>query len=363
MIRLAILGTRGIPACYGGFETFAEQLATRLVGQGVDVTVFCPTNACKSDGAYRGVTLKYVKSPSLGKFSEMIWDAQCFWAARHGFDVVYMLGVGASFAAWVPRLFGSSVWINCDGLEWKRTKWTLPQRAYLALAELLSVLFTSRIIADSAAIEKYLRGRYFNLQRVSTIAYGADLPTGKPTPKLLEEWSLQPDAYYIVVCRLEPENHVLEIVEGFEKSNSTLPLVILGNIENPNTYVRKLLEHRGARIRFMGAIYDKQKLAALRFYARAYMHGHSVGGTNPSLLEAMACSNLVIAHDNPFNREVLGDFGVFFKTSAELACTVDAIDAGQIDKATLRQGAKERIQERYRWDQIAAAYLKLLRAD
>jgi glycosyltransferase involved in cell wall biosynthesis len=357
-MKLAILGTRGIPARYGGFETFAEQLATRLTGLGVDVTVFCPSDSRKGDAAYRGVTLKYVKSPTLGKFSEMVWDARCFWAARRGFDVVYMLGVGASFAAWIPRLFGSVVWLNCDGLEWKRTKWTLPQRAYLALAEALSVLFASRIIADSAAIEEYLRRRYCGLRHVSTIAYGADIPTEKPNPSLIEERGLQPDDYYIVVCRLEPENHLLEIVEGFEQSNSRLPLVVLGNIENPNAYVQKLLEHRGAQIRFVGTVYDKKKLAALRFYARSYMHGHSVGGTNPS----MACSNLVIAHDNPFNREVLGDFGVFFKTSAELASTVDAIDAGRIDKNMLREGAKERIRERYLWDQIAEAYLELLQA-
>jgi glycosyltransferase involved in cell wall biosynthesis len=135
--------------------------------------------------------------------------------------------------------------------------------------------------------------------------------------------------------------------------------VVLGNVENPNAYVRALLAKRGDRVRFLGTIYDREKLAALRFFARSYFHGHSVGGTNPSLLEAMACSNLVIAHDNPFNREVLGDSGIFFRTSAELASAVDAIDAGRVDIRMLQRGATDRTRTRYQWDRIADAYLEL----
>ena len=361
MIRLAILGSRGIPARYGGFETFAEQLATRLVEHGVNVTVFCPAPSPKSEETYRGVTLKFVKFPKLGKYSEMFWDARCFCVAWRGFDVVYMLGLGGAFAAWVPRLFGSDVWVNTDGIEWRRTKFNWPQRTYLALAEALSVLFASRIIADAAAIAAYLRGRYLGVKKISTIAYGAVPPTETPNEMLIKEWGLNPEGYYIVVCRLEPENHLLEIIEGFERSNSDLPLVILGNVENPNAYVKTLLAHRTDQVRFIGEVYDRKKLEALRFYARAYMHGHSVGGTNPSLLEAMACSNLVIAHDNPFNREVLGDAGVFFRTSGELASTLDCIDAGEIDKGILRNAAANRIRVHYLWDHVTEAYLELLR--
>ncbi|MGA8729421.1 MAG: DUF1972 domain-containing protein [Terracidiphilus sp.] len=363
MLKLAILGTRGIPARYGGFETFAEELAVRLVSRGASVTVFCPAHSTKSDETYRGVTLRFVRFPALGKYSEMFWDAICFCKARRQFDVVYMLGLGGAFAAWVPRLFGAAVWINTDGIEWKRTKFTKPQRAYLALAEALSVLFATRIIADSAAIAAYLRERYPRLKRVSTIAYGAEFPSTEPDQKLIEEWDLLPDAYYIVVCRLEPENHVLEIVEGFGRSNSTLPLVVIGNVENPNAYVRRLLGYQSARVRFKGTVFDRKRLEALRFYARGYMHGHSVGGTNPSLLEAMACSNLVIAHDNPFNRETLGEFSIFFKTAAELTSAVNHIDAGKVDKSVLRIGARDRVGERYLWDQIAESYLALLRTE
>ena len=363
MKKLAILGTRGIPARYGGFETFAEQLATRLAARGVDVTVFCPSASPKISETYRGVTLRFEPFPDLGKYSEMVWDGRCFCTARRGYDVVYMLGLGGAYAAWVPRLFGAEVWVNTDGVEWKRTKFNWPQRTYLALAEALSVLFATRVIADSGAIATYLRQRYPGLRRVSTIAYGADIPAVMPNETLIREWGLESKGYYIVVCRLEPENHVLEIVEGFEQSNSPLPLVILGNIENPNAYVRALLAHNGDRIRFLGTVYDKEKLAALRFCARAYMHGHSVGGTNPSLLEAMACSNLVIAHDNPFNREVIETSGLFFKTRADLAAHVDAIDVAQVDGQMLAKQARERIRARYEWGQIADSYLELLARD
>jgi glycosyltransferase involved in cell wall biosynthesis len=362
LVDLAILGTRGIPARYGGFETFAEQLAIRLAEKGIHVTVFCPSDGAKADTVYRNVTLRYIPSTPLGKFTEMIWDARCFWAARRGFRVVYMLGVGASFAAWLPRVYGSHVWINPDGIEWKRAKWSLPQRIYLALAEALGVLFASRIIADANAIAQYLSRKYPPLRRISTIAYGAEIPAGQPEERLLQEWNLTPDGYYLVVCRLEPENHVLEIIEGFESSQSPLPLIILGRVESPNAYVRQLLRHRSERIRFAGTVFDAARLAALRYYTRAYIHGHSVGGTNPSLLEAMACSSLVIAHDNPFNREVLGETCLFFSTRKSLADAINQVDAGIIDARPLRSHALERVHAEYTWDRIASLYFDLLQS-
>ncbi len=208
---------------YGGFETFAEQLATRLTTRGVDVTVFCPAPAPRSDETYRGVTLKFIKRPVLGKYSELFWDALCFCVARHDFDVVYMLGLGGTFMAWVPMTF----WCYGYGLiqmesSGKRTKFTWPQRFYLSVAEALGVVFSNRIVADSAAIAAYLHHRYPGLKRASMIAYARTLsPTKKPDQELIEEWALRLDEYYLIVCRLEPENHVLEILEGFEQSDSS----------------------------------------------------------------------------------------------------------------------------------------------
>jgi glycosyltransferase involved in cell wall biosynthesis len=360
-MKLAILGTRGIPARYGGFETFAQELSIRLVAKGVDVTVYCPASSTKPDEEYRGVRLKYVKLPRLGPFDQMFWDAECFCHSAGHFDVVYMLGMGGAFAAWVPRMWGSRVWINTDGVEWRRTKWNLIQRSYVMLVEALSVLFSSRVIADSRAIEDYLHQRYRGVARVSTISYGAYPVRERPDSSTLRELELVPSEYYAVVCRLEPENNVLEIIEGFEASTSRLPLVIVGDVSRQNSYVRQLLQHETDRVRFVGTIYDHARLVALRYHSRAYFHGHSVGGTNPSLLEAMACSNLVIAHDNPFNREVLSDAGLYFRSPQDLGSVIASIERAEIDESTLKRKAFERIICHYRWETIAEAYLQLLK--
>lgn len=362
-MKLAILGTRGIPARYGGFETFAEEIASRLATHGVDVTVFCPSKDARKDEVYRGVRLAFVKYPAESKFSEVLWDVKCFWAARRGFDVVYMLGVGASFGAWIPRLAGAKVWINSDGLEWKRTKWSPAQRLYLAVAEALGLALASRIIADSPAIKDYLRARYIRVKRVSTIAYGAEIPTRPPDQSVLGEWGLNPYRYSLVVCRLEPENHVLEVVVGYQRANSTIPLIILGDIRNPNAYVKRLLAHASDHVRFIGTIYDKERLQALRYYSSAYIHGHSVGGTNPSLLEAMACSNLVVAHDNAFNRCVLQDAGLFFRDPESLASALQELESNTSQIQILRDRARNIISSHYHWDQIADEYLHLLRSE
>jgi glycosyltransferase involved in cell wall biosynthesis len=232
---------------------------------------------------------------------------------------------------------------------------------YLAVAEAASVLFASRIVADADTIAEYLRDRYPGLKKISTIAYGADIPTLTPQRQILDDWKLNPDGYYLIVCRLEPENNVLEILEGFERAKSSLPLVVLGNLENPNAYVRKLLEFGSDRIRFAGTLFDRDRLNALRYYARAYFHGHSVGGTNPSLLEAMACSNLVIAHDNPFNREVLGDSGLHWSTCDDLASIVSAVDGLRVNAEVRGRKASEIVRSRYQWDHIADVYLGLLK--
>ncbi|MGD0095166.1 MAG: DUF1972 domain-containing protein [Terracidiphilus sp.] len=359
-MRLAILGTRGIPARYGGFETFAEMIATSLAAFGVDVTVFCPAPSQRHDATYRGVTLKYVVSLRLRSLSETVWDVLCFWKARKGYDVVYMLGVGAGFAAWIPRLHGAAVWINPDGLEWKRKKWMWLQRMYLAAAEALSVRFATRIIADSEAIAEYLREKYEKEKKITTISYGAVIPARPPDRALITKWRLSLRSYYIVVCRLEPENHVLEIIEGFEASRSSRQLVIVGDIGKHTSYIQGLVRHQSNQVRFLGTIYDKDELSALRYYACAYVHGHSVGGTNPSLLEAMACSSLVMAHDNPFNREVLGACGLYWSTPRGVTAMINAVDELHVDADTRRKQAVEIIRCQYTWEQVTTAYADAL---
>lgn len=359
--RIAILGTRGIPARYGGFETFAQELSVRLAQRGVDVTVFCEDDGGSPRPASFGpVHLEYVPRRQLGGLSTIVFDLQSLWRARRGFDVVYMLGYGASVFCWIPRVWGTEVWINMDGVEWARSKWSAPARAYLRLMERIAMFTPSRVIADAEGIRAHLVQRHRRIPACSMIPYGARLVTAPPAPGPLAEWGLSPDGYYIVVCRLEPENHVLEIIEGYARSESPHPLVVLGDHRSGTAYVQRLLEVRDPRVRLVGTVYDDAKLLALRYHARGYFHGHSVGGTNPSLLEAMGAGNAIIAHDNVFNREVAGAAAVYFAGTADLPAVVQDLERDPAARARMRDVALERVRTRYDWELIADAYAALL---
>lgn len=357
-MKLAILGTRGIPARYGGFETFAEQLAVRLVGRGHEVTVFCE----ETDGAseqYKGVRLRYLAAPKLGPLSTLVFDAECLWKARHGFDVIYMLGYGSSAFCWVPRVWGSQVWINMDGLEWARAKWGTIARWYFRLAEGIAMWSPNRIIADATAIKTSLQARHRRLPPCDVIPYGCEI-VESACPDELESLGLLPGSYYLVVCRFEPENHVREIIEGFLASRSSARLVLVGDHARKSAYVEMLARYRSERLLFTGPVYDASRLQAMRYFCRAYIHGHSVGGTNPSLLEAMGCGNLVIAHDNPFNREVLGNSAPFFSDQRTVTAAIDLVDSEKADATAMKAQVVERVKQYYTWERITNHYCELL---
>jgi glycosyltransferase involved in cell wall biosynthesis len=357
-MRLAILGARGIPARYGGFETFAEQLAVRLVERGHEVTVFCEASTEQADGEYKGAKLHRVRAYALGPLSTIAYDARCLWQARSAFDVIYMLGYGSSALCWVPRIWGVQVWINMDGLEWARGKWGTFARWYLRLAEAIAMRTPDRIIADSAAIKANLQSRHRQLPPCDVIPYGCEIV---PAARLeeLRSFGLEAGAYYLVVCRFEPENLVREIVEGFLNSDTRARLVLVGDNTRKSAYVASLAKYKSDRLLFTGAVYDQPRIQALRYFCRAYLHGHSVGGTNPSLLEAMGCGNVVIASDNPFNREVLGDTGLFFADSAAVTACIHAIDAAP-DLVRFKHGVLERVKRFYTWDRITDYYCELI---
>lgn len=362
--RLALLGTRGIPARYGGFETFADELGQRLARYGVAVTVFCEARSAEAPSEYRGVHLEYVPAPKLGPLTTILFDFRCLWRARKGFDVVYMLGYGSSLFCFIPRLFGSKVWINMDGIEWKRAKWTRAARAYLKIMEGIALRMPNRIVVDADAIRANLAARYRRLPDCVVIPYGAKLLEAAPSTDSLREWGLLPGAYYLAVCRLEPENHVLEIVQGLAASSSKLPLIVVGDHRSDTPYVQLLLAmRRDPRIRFVETVYEEAKLQPLRYYCRAYFHGHSVGGTNPSLLEALGCGNAVIAHDNPFNREVAGDAAVYFASTDAIPTLVALMDANESRRTAMGNRAREIVVGRYTWKQVTDRYLRLLHAD
>lgn len=360
-MKLAILGTRGIPARYGGFETFAEELAVRLANRGVDVTVYCEAGQEDAPESHKGVRLEYIPSPDFGPLTTILFDIRCLIDARKRFDAVYMLGYGVSAFCFIPRIYGSNVWINMDGIEWGRAKWGLAARVYLKAMEAFAMYSPNRIIADAQGIKGFLEGRHRRVPPCDVIAYGAHVVDSVPQDAVLGEMGIETGGYYLVVCRLEPENHLLEIIEGFNASGSVSPLVIVGNHDIDTPYVKRLKAVSGKGVRFAGAVYDEAKLKALRYHCMAYFHGHSVGGTNPSLLEALGCGNIVIAHDNPFNREVAGDCGHYFKRPEAIPAFMAAIE-GLSGRQRHEISARARliIKERYDWDKIADKYLRLL---
>lgn len=362
-LHIAILGTRGIPAAYGGFETFAEQLSVRLVQKGFRVTVYAEADGdCPPDTLYNGVHVRYRRLPKWGSASVIAYDCACLWDARHKYDVVYMLGYGAAWACWLPRIWGTPVWINVDGLEWVRSKWSLLARVYLRIMEACAPRTATRIIADAEAIAHRFRQKYPRGADCTTIAYGADVvDPATASVSLLREWGLESGRYSLVVARPEPENHVLEIVQGYPQRDVGWPLVIVGDVTGSTPYQAKLLGVRGDQIKFIGAVYDAHKLAALRAHAALYLHGHSVGGTNPSLIEAMACGNLIIAHDNPFNREVAQDGALYFRTSDDLPVLIRSVFHSADDDLQIRRfKVVERVRSNYSWERIVDQYIRLI---
>lgn len=364
-LRVAVLGSRGIPAKYGGFETFAEQLSVRLVARGHRVTVYAES---EDDHAttrfYEGVEVRALPVPRWRAASVIGFDIRCLWNARKGFDVVYMLGYGAAFACWIPRLSGTPVWINIDGLEWQRSKWGVAARFYLRAMEWFTAKVADRVIADAQAMVTYFQQRHGTKTPCSYIAYGAPGVEIEVDAGLLSRFGLEAGGYLLVVARIEPENHVAEIIRGFQTSGSHLPLVVVGDHSRPTEYCAALMDGDLTGVKLLGGIFDSTVLQQLRLGASACIHGHSVGGTNPSLLEAMGCGNVVLAHDNPFNREVLGDAGLYFSTAADLALLLQRfLQMTEHERLLRSSNGRQIVSARYTWDLITAQYEALLLGD
>ena len=359
--RLALLGSRGIPARYGGFETFAEELSTRLVRAGVEVTVFCERTPGEPPAEHAGVGLEHVRAPGLGALGSLLYDLSSLWRARRGYDVVYMLGYGAGAFLWIPRLFGREVWVNMDGREWKRAKWGPLARMWLRWMERAALRAAHRIVFDSAAVRREVLGDAAPDARVHVIEYGAAVETEADDPQVLDSLGLRAGSYYLVIARIEPENHVLEIVRTVTRTGTQRELVVVGDLERGGRYARLCRREAGSRVRFLGAVFDRPALWTLRSQAWAVIHGHSVGGTNPALLEALAAGAPVVAHDNPFCREVLEDSARYFKDEGELSAAIrDCERLDDEERRAIRLGNRARIAQRYSWERITAGYVRLL---
>jgi len=370
-ISIAILGTRGIPAKYGGFETFAEKLSTSLVQQGISVTVYAESGQQQAQAkTWMGVNVQPIVAPHWGAASALGYDLKCLWHARRSFDLIYMLGYGAAFACFLPRCYSVPVWINVDGLEWARSKWGWIARSYLRAMEWLAGHAANRVIADAQAIADRFSRLYPGTAPCNYIAYGAPILTGEdenalPYASILRTLDLEEGKYFLIVARLEPENHVLDIVQGHKiylREGGKLPLVIVGDHTLATKYCQNLRSLACKNVQFLGAIFEKITLQALRLGARSYIHGHSVGGTNPSLLEALGCGNIVVAHDNPFNREVLGDCSAgYFRNPKDVALALHKVENfNETDMQKLQEDARAIIRERYTWEKIVDQYKALI---
>ena len=335
--KFAIIGSRGIPSGYGGFETFTQYLSTSLANRGFEVFVSCEYSPKSQQiSSYEGVNLFYFPlKPPHGRFSriiyEFLYDTYSLWWASRKADIIYMLGYSASLFFFIPRIFGKRLLVNPDGIEWKRNKFSPFIKLLLKFSERLMVFWTNEIIADSKAIKQYLDDKYgINSYFIS---YGVEEPPEiewdlKKLPDILKN-NVRKKDFWLVVSRLEPENSTKMIVEGYLKSKSLKPLVIIGNFSSNNykSTIEDFISKSPKKVFLTGGIYDKEVLNMLRQNCFAYIHGHSVGGTNPSLLEIMIMKTIILCLFNPFNKEVCNDSAIYFKDADELCEKMEMVDA------------------------------------
>lgn len=350
------MGIRGIPANYGGFETFAEELATRLVARGHEVTVYGRANNVKYPGErYKGVRLVILPTISHKYLDTVVHTLLCvFHALKHRYDAVLICNSVNAVFSWVPRLVGTPVALNVDGLEWKRAKWNRLGQWVYKISEWLATFLPNEIITDARDIEKYYQQKF---KKSSTyIPYGA--PIGRvATRDVLEKFGVEPGKYILYVSRFEPENNPHRVVEAFEKTNTDMKLVMVGDAPYSTAFIQKLRATKDPRIIFTGYVFG-QGYREFQSNAYFYVQATEVGGTHPALLEGMGHGNCVLANDVPEHREVLGEAGYFFSTknNGELAEKMQyLIDHPQEVKAA-GERARERIRAHYTWDRIADAY-------
>jgi glycosyltransferase involved in cell wall biosynthesis len=370
--KVAIIGSRGIPAKYGGFETFVEEVSTRLISHGHVIYVSCEGGNSPKMPDYKGVKLFYFPlKPFYRVVYETMYDVYSMIKSCTLCDSIYILGYGAGFFFFIPKIFGKRLIINVDGIEWRRNKYNRLEKMILYFSEILAVKFADVVVADAQAIKKYIELSY--KKDALFIPYGAEPPQkerwdslkfdGIPGGERLK--NIKPNDYYLVVARLEPENSIYEIIEGYLLSRVNKKLVIVGNFLN-HKYEKKvhdIIRMHGAedRVIFTGGIYINRLLNMLRQNCYVYIHGHSAGGTNPSLLEAMIMENIIIAHDNEFNREVGGVSILYFKGSKDLADKLAKIDNKIDDYVKLKNTASRRVKDEYSWEKIAMCYNELFK--
>ena len=360
-MRIAFIGTRGVPARYGGFETCAEEIGRRLAARGHDITVYARSRFYPMPnvewGGMRVVSLPAVRIKAFETLSHTARSLAD--AARREFDVQLVFNGANSPLLKLKRFRRTPTVLHADGLEWKRGKWGRLGRTYQRWAERITARHDGPVIADSAEIGKYYLEKYG--RETVLISYGADVRASS-RPELLEPFGLRPDSYVLQITRFEPENNPALTVAAFESWPADKKLVLVGGASYSSRYARRIAEAGDPRVVRPGFIYDKDILRELLTNAWAYIHGNEVGGTNPALLEAMAAGCFVVARDVPFNREVLGEAGIYFrKDPADLREKLDWALAHPAERAAGRAASAAIIRARYDWDRVVDAYEALFR--
>ncbi len=358
-MKIGIIGTRGIPNNYGGFEQLAQYLSLGLVNKGHHVTVYNSTLHPFQESVWNGVSIVHCKDPEdkFGTVGQFIYDYNCFSHAKsQNFDVLINLGYTSS-SFWLKMIGKKTKLItNMDGLEWKRSKYNGSVKRFLKYAEKQAANNSNILVADSIAIQDYLLKKYN--KKSHYIAYGAAIfeDTDK---EIISQFNLIPFEYYLIIARLEPENNIEMALDGYILSKSKFPFLIIGNHKTKygSFLTEKYQQHKS--IQFLGPIYDLKMINNLRFYTRMYFHGHSVGGTNPSLIEAMACSANIASHHNEFNKGVLNSDAYFFSNNNEVADIINHEDLNQTE--INKKNNLVKIKKQFSWPFIIDAYENVFR--
>ncbi len=356
-MNIAILGTRGIPNYYGGFEQFAEYLAKYLVGNGHQVSVYNSHNHPYQENEWEGVKIIHQYDPEkiIGTSGQFIYDLMCILDSRkRGFDIILQLGYTSS-TVWgklMPRK--AKVVTNMDGLEWKRTKYSKKVQRFLLFAEKLGVKYSHHLVSDSIGIQKYLKDKYS--VESTYIPYGSHV-IKEYSVDVITEFDVSAYQYSMLIARLEPENSIEIILDGIDLANNGQPFLVLGNHETKyGEYLKEKYQHN-ENIRFVGGVYDINILNNLRYFSQIYFHGHTVGGTNPSLLEAMGSGAFICAHDNLFNKSILGEDALYFKTKEDIRDVIINYPADK--RVDIVNSNFLKIQDLYSWERIVSQYEEL----
>lgn len=355
-----MLGTHGVPAAYGGFETAVEQVARYLVDRDWRVIVYCQTfgRGPVTSDVWNGIERINVPTtlPSWRGTSWFDWKATRH-AARFD-DLCVVFGYNTAVVNLMQTFKRTPLVFNMDGIEWSRARWGLPQKAILYVNERIADVIGNHLIADHPQIEKYLRTRA-PAERITRIAYGAPAIVDAPTWPVTD-LGLEPGRYLSLICRPVPENSILELVEGFSRTRRGHKLLIVGDYDgSTDDYHRQVREAASDEVVFAGSIYEPERVSALRFHSAMYLHGHTVGGTNPSLVEALGAGNPVLAHDNVYNRWTAGE-QVYFSTADDVAAHLDRLLEDPAALAGLAAAARARHAAEFTWDHVAAQYEELL---